>query len=398
MLGAGFTGLATARRLALARPDWRILLLDAGRAGFGASGRSSGFVVDLPDFAAHLAAADRDRYVRLARAGIEQLRQLVRDHAIACAWDERGWIRAAAGEDGLRFLRTWPDLLAALGIPCQPLDREAMAAVTGSTFYRAGLRLPGAVLVQPAALARGLVAALPGNVELFEDTPVARIDRHRGEFRVAAAGGAVAAERLFVTLNAHAPALGLGRRQVVPVFTFGSSTRVLTEAERDALGGEAEWGLVAMDAMGSTVRRTRDQRIFVRNTLYYSPRPVVPERLLAKARDQHRKALAARFPALAGIGFEHTWSGLMAVSRNRLPCFGALAPNLFLAVGFSGVGIAMGTASGTLLAELALGRDSALLADHLALPPPPRLPPEPLRSLAGKGLTAWMNSRAGACL
>src|SRR5687767_10973955 len=65
VVGAGFTGLAAARRLAALRPGWRIALVDAQRAGGGAAGRSSGFVVALAHFVAGMEPAAAARFVRL---------------------------------------------------------------------------------------------------------------------------------------------------------------------------------------------------------------------------------------------------------------------------------------------------------------------------------------------
>src|SRR3990172_2718909 len=85
IVGAGFTGLAAARRLSTHRPQWRILLLDAQRAGFGASGRNSGFLVDVGHYRPKLGVEGNRRLVRLGRAGIDELRALVATHAIDCA-------------------------------------------------------------------------------------------------------------------------------------------------------------------------------------------------------------------------------------------------------------------------------------------------------------------------
>lgn len=177
VVGAGFTGLAVARRLAELRPSWRIAVVDAQRAGFGASARSSGFVVDLAHFIARMDFAASQRYVGLCRLGIAQLREAARAHAIACDWDESGWLHVAAGEAAARDLpglRAWLDRL---GEPYSWLEQGELAALLGTPFYRVGVRLPGSVLVQPAALVRGLAGSLPGNVDLFEESPVRTITR-----------------------------------------------------------------------------------------------------------------------------------------------------------------------------------------------------------------------------
>jgi glycine/D-amino acid oxidase-like deaminating enzyme len=403
VVGAGLTGLAVARRLAEQRPGWRILLLDAGRAGAGASGRSSGFVVDLPDFALGMPPEHRDRYWRVAASGLAALRELVRRHAIDCAWDDSGFLRGAAGEAALRLLAPWPQRFDALGVPYEPLDAAALREITGTGFYRAGLRLPGTALVQPAALVRGIREALPANVELFEESPV-RVEPGRGEIRLASTadlggnGGTVHARQVFLTTNGYTPALGFLRRRVFPMLTFASLTRPLTIREQAALGGHREWGVLAVDPMGSTVRRTRDQRILIRNTLCYRRGMAVGAGERERIAGQHRAALLARFPMLADVPFEHTWTGLFGASANRQHFFGRAGGGLFATAGYNGAGIAMGTAAGSLLADLALGVDSEGLRDLLALPLPTWMPPEPLFSLGGWWRVARLNSQAGAYL
>ena len=377
VIGAGFTGLAIARRLAEIRPGWRIAVLEAQRAGAGASGRSSGFVVDRAHFIARLEPETSRRYLQLCRSGIDALRGEVRRHGIACDWDETGWLHAAAGEEGaaaLPRLRAWLD---ELGEPCEWLDAAGLARVTGTAHYRAGLRLPGSVLVQPAALARGLAAALPPNVDLFEESPVTAIDRGQ-RFRLTAGGGSVEADRLFLAANGATPALGFLGRRVFPLFTFGSLTRPLTSAEQDELGGEREWGLLAEDAMGSTVRRTRDQRILIRNSAYYTSRLAVDDALRLDMRALHRVAFLARFPALRQVDFDYTWGGILGASPNRGHSFGELAEGLFAAAGYTGAGIAMGTTAGRLLADLAAGEPLRICSKPCSpCPSPPACRPSP---------------------
>lgn len=411
VVGAGLVGLAAARRLAELEPGWRIVMLDAQRAGFGASARSSGFVVDIAFFTTAMGSEAAERHVRLCRAGIDSLRRSTDEHAIDCAWDDRGWVHAAAGDEGLRDLEVLARWLGDHGESYEDLDRTAMEAVTGTPFYRRGVRLPGRPLVQPAALLRGLAAALPGSVDLYEGSPVRALDRSAGSWRARSDHGSVNAPRVVLALNGYAPLLsparggGLGRtalgRRVFPLVTFGSLTRRLTTEEQKALGGESEWGLLAQDPMGSSLRRTRDQRILVRNTLHYSrdlaTGPAVRERALRA----HRGALARRWPQLfgpSGIELEHTWAGVMGASASRRHLFERLDEGLYAAAGFTGAGIALGTVAGELMAEWATDRGGALLDDMRALPQPGRTPPEPFLSLGVRFKVARMNATAGETL
>ncbi len=399
VVGAGFVGLSAARRLALARPDWTIALIDAQRVGFGASGRCSGFLVDLVDFTSKMKPLARAGYVNTARWGIERLRSLSVEHEFDCEWDDKGWVRGAVGEDGMRFLEAWPGWLDEVGIDYHWLDNRGMQAVTGSELYRAGIRLPGYSLIHPGKLVRSLREILPENVALFEESPVRSVRQvPRGGLQLEVGGPSglftLSARRVFLTTNGYLPSQGFHADRVFPCFTFASMTRVLSAEEQANLGGETEWGLLAMDPMGTTIRRTRGQRLLFRNTAHYAPKLSISNGLRAKMRAFHRQALQARYPQLANIEFEHTWGGLMGTSHNSQLLFGETRPGLFTAAAFNAAGIAMGAAAGELLADLAVGRDSEQLRAMRALPAPTWMPPEPFRGWGGRLIIARKNAQA----
>ncbi len=215
--------------------------------------------------------------------------------------------------------------------------------------------------VQPAALVRGLARSLPPAVEIFEGSPVGRIRRLKSGFEVAAGSARLVCRRLFLAANGYTPGLGFLRHRASPRWSFGSLTRPLTAAEQRRLGGQTQWGVLACDPAGSTVRRTSDQRILIRNTFHYTPELGVSREVRDAARERHRTAFLARFPGLRDVPFEYTWSGLYGVSGNGQPFFGELGPNLFTAAVFNFAGLAMGTAAGRLLADLPLGMGSPLV-------------------------------------
>ncbi len=397
VLGAGFTGLAAAHRLTVLRPSWRVVLIDAKRAGGGASGRSSGFVVDAASFIAAMPPAQASRVVRLSRQGIDALRTRVAEDGINCDWDERGWIHAAAGDEGCRSLASLEDWLDQSNMPYEVLDSAGMASAVGTSFYQRGIRLPGSVLVQAGALAHGLATRLPPTVTLFEESPVTSIALGNG-YRLRTARGEVRASRLIVALNAWAPNLGILQQRLFPLLTFGSLTRQLTAGEQAGLGDRDTWGILAQDPMGSSVRRTADQRLLIRNEIHYDRRVRCSEDRLQAAQQGHRTALAARYPALADVPFETTWAGPMGAVPNLRPFFGRLGEGAATTGGFTGAGIAMGTALGRLTADLVCGEDSPALADALALEGPRWLPPQPFLGMGIKWRVRQMNASAGDCL
>ena len=102
VIGAGFAGLAAARRLAQNQPDAKIVLLEAHEAGEGASGRNSGFAIDLPhNTGASLEELEAShRHLNLARTAISYLQENVQAHGIDCDWAQKGKYHTAVSQRG----------------------------------------------------------------------------------------------------------------------------------------------------------------------------------------------------------------------------------------------------------------------------------------------------------
>ncbi len=397
ILGAGFTGMAVARQLASHLPDKHIVLIDAQRAGQGASGRNAGFIIDLPH---HVDSTDIEdqtvnhRTRRLNHAAIDWLRDLVQSHNIDCQWSERGKFHCAIEDKGIEELQKFKRGLDALDEPYTELDASALAARIGTSYYREGVHTPGNILMQPAALARGLAQWLPNSVELIENSPVTEIE-YGPTVTLTTKGGRLRTPNLVLATNGFTRGLGFLDNELLPIFASGSMTRPLDEEEQAALGGEGDWGIIAGDKMGSTLRYTQDHRIFVRNTFVYNTKMYMTQAERDKMKVWHEKAFRARFPMLPKVDFEFTWGGNICISRNAAPYFGKLADNVWAHVCQNGVGVAKGTIGGRLLADMIVGASSGLLDDMLAFPKPQKNPLRPFLDLAATFMVNWEQRKAG---
>lgn len=159
-------------------------MLDARRLTEGASGRNSGFMIDLPhdlspdDYAGKGLAADR-RMIALNRMAIALARANVEEYGNNPAFfDPAGKINGAASIAGHHRNLSYASHLAALGEPGQMLDAKAMHEVTGSRHYISDLFMPGTVLRQPAGYVRSLGKGLRRDGgHVLECTPVQRFER-----------------------------------------------------------------------------------------------------------------------------------------------------------------------------------------------------------------------------
>lgn len=398
VVGAGFTGLAAARQLATNFPNDEIVLVEAQEVGFGTSGRNAGFAIDLPhDIGAEDYIGDIDiakTVLKLNLGGQAYLKALIERYDIECQFRHCGKYQAAIEDRGIAVLDAYRRGLDKLGQPYEVIEGRDLPEHIGTHFYRKGLFTPGTALLQPSALVKGLADNLPSNVSLYERTPITDVE-YGDKVVLRHANGSITADKLVLTTNAFGMSFGFLKGRMLPVFTYGSITRPLTEDEQARLGGKPFWGVIPADPFGTTLRRTVDNRLLIRNSFSYNPDGRSNRKYLQRFAERHRESFARRFPMLPGVNFEYTWGGALALSRNHMGFFGKLAPNVVGALCCNGLGVTRGTVTGKLLADWLAGDKNELIEFLLNAPGPCANPPQPLVSLGLNANLMWGQFRAG---
>ena len=391
VIGAGAAGLAAARRAAKIHPNRIVALVEAGSLGDGASARNSGFVIDLP----HNVGADLDdldtlkRSLRLARAARQHLDEMVTINNIECQWSRQGQLMGARSQSGEKVLDTFIKGLDLLGETYTDMDGDAVLARTGMKYYRRAIHTPGTVLMQPAALVRGLGESLPKNVSFYENTPVLEID-YGSKVIATTKGGKITADRCILAVNGFAPFLDHLKRKIFTIQAFASMTRALTDDEQAALGNPQDWGLVpAMAFGGPTMRYTMDKRLVMRSFWGKRQSDVVRSVEYRRSRDLQLQQIRDRFPMIQGDPIMDTWTGQLGLASNFAPGFGKVRENVWSAMIQNGVGMTKGTMSGMLAADALNGIGSQLLEDIKAMGNPEQLPPQPILSMGIWAKVKW---------
>ncbi len=370
IVGAGYTGLAVSRRLGQLRPDWRIVLLDAGRVGNGASGQNVGKLGPPGTHAPPLLDRELRRLVRLGGAGQSQLANLVGTLGIDCGWSPSPRVVSAASEATAAALQKTLTRLERAGVRFEQVPENEVGELTGIAGVANAFVARDTVLFHPLALVRGLAAALPANVSLHEQTPVLGV-RRDGGLGLETPRAWVRTEHLFLATNGFLDELTPGRRRVVPRLAFASLSRPLAGAQLKRLGTATTWASCTRD---DSLLRVPGNRLLVRSGGGGRPH-ALPNRTGREAAEaKHRSRLQAAFPDL-DVEIEATWSGVIGKTRGSAFLFACLAPDIFAAGGYNGTGVALSTVAGTLLAELACGERSELLSEISQLPSSRWLPP-----------------------
>ena len=405
IVGSGFAGLSAARRLHQIDPHIRVAVLEAGRLAEGASGRNSGFMIDLPhdvsseDYSGKGISADQET-IALNRAAIAFARSAVEEYGIDPAWfDPAGKINGAASGKAHALNASYAAHLARLGEPSEMLDDKTMLAVTGSRHYRSGLYTSGTVMIQPAGYIRSLGEGLRrAGVSIFETSPVSRLARNGQDWELKTPHGKVSATKVILANNGQLESFGFKHGRLMHIFLYASMTAELDRETLAKLGGQPRWGVTPSDPMGTTMRRIDSgqggNRIVTRTCASFLPGMTSSQTTLAHAARVHRRKFTDRFPAIADVPMEFTWAGHLCLSWNGVSVVGELEPGLLSACGCNGLGTVRSTLMGIAAAELASGKSSGILAHFLAEEEPAKLAPAPFAEIGANLYLKWREWQA----
>ncbi|MGE6333833.1 NAD(P)/FAD-dependent oxidoreductase [Stenotrophomonas sp. NPDC077659] len=357
VLGAGYTGLTAALELALR--GYHVVLLEAQRIGWGASGRNGGqalvgYGCEVDELERQLGRDDARHLFDWSREAVQSMRQRIARHGIDCHWVEGHASVAirARHERGLRA--SCEHLQRHYAYPMQWWERDALRAQLDSPRYRAAMFDPLSAHLHPLAYARGLAdAARTAGVIIHEHSPVTRVQRGT-QAMLHTARGSVRAAQLVVAGNAWLQGLlpELERR-IMPVGTYiGASAPLGAERARqlirnDMAVADTAWAL-------DYFRLSHDHRLLFGGRASYSALP--PPGL----RGVMQRRMHGVFPQLADVAVEQVWGGYVDITRNRAPHWGRLGGNLFFAQGFSGHGVAAAGLAGEVIAAAIDGQSTRL--------------------------------------
>lgn len=355
VIGGGFTGVASA--LTLAERGRSVVLLEANRIGWGASGRNGGQV--LPgwsgegEFAKQLGDRGAEFLNRTRYAGNEIIERTIARYAIRCDYG-RGAMTAANNR------RQFDALKAELAEAARSADAGHMSVVergdvrrhVATDAYFGGLIDAKAGHCHPLNLALGEAAAAETlGVRIFERSPVA--DVAEGDPHVVkTATGVVRARTVILAGNAyHRLAHDKLGGYMLPAQTFMIATAPLGEARAQALipgnlaVADANWVL-------DYFRRTSDHRLLFGGRCTYS------NRVAADIEAELRPRMLRVFPELADVAIDYAWTGTIGIPLNRVPLIGEIAPGFFFAQGYSGHGVNCSHIAAEILADAMELRDA----------------------------------------
>lgn len=402
VVGAGYAGLWTALLAKLRDPHRRVVIVEAQRVGWAASGRNGGFC-EASLTHGHENGASRwpdeiDELERLGRENLDAIEQTVADLGLDVQFERTGELAPAVEEHQLAWLDDWR--AEAAGDPdVVYLDEAAVRASIASPTYLAAIwEKRSAALVHPARLAAELARACEERgVEIFERSHVTALDSSTNGVTVITSGGWVRASQAVLATNVFPSLLKRNRLMTVPVYDYALMTEPLSAEQWDAIGWRDRQGIGDMANQFHYYRPTQDGRILFGgyDALYHYGRRVDP-------RYEHRpdvwRTLASHFfttfPQLEGLRFSHEWAGPIDSSTQFTAFFGtARGGRVAYAAGFTGLGVGSTRFAGEVMLDLLDGADTERTRLEMVRKRPLPFPPEPAAAV-GINLTRWSMDRA----
>jgi len=384
IIGAGYTGLSTARKLAEINKYKKIIIVDAQLAGEGGSGRNSGYLVDttLNDgFSSNKDIENYRKKVKIYELGIKTVRKYIKEYQVDCEWNECGKYFTSSKMEDENIVNSFSNLLNSLNYENKIFFKNDLKKKLGTSFYNVGIYTSGGILLNPGKLIRSMVETLPENVDLFENTQLYKWQKSNNKIICFFENNKIEAKKIIFCTNGFLRSLNVKKNYSFPLTLTASMTRPLNQEEFDLLGSPREWGVLPIRPMGATIRLTKDRRILIRNTAEIQNPNSMNSNNLAKRVKLHNLGIKKRFPNLPENIIENSWSGVVCRSGNSSQLFEKLDENIYLAGCYNGSGIGTGTLFGEQMAIMASNQQSEEIRIIQERKKPNWLPPQPFLNI-----------------
>lgn len=392
IVGGGYAGLWTAVRAKERDPERRVVLLEASRIAWAASGRNGGFC-EASLTHGHENGLTRwpEEIDRLEEMGLENLdgiAQTVSRYGMDAEFERTGQLAVAVEPHQVEWLREEEGFL----------DREAVQAEVHSDTFLAGVwERDSSALVHPAKLGLELArVAVELGVEIHERSLVRRIEGDGSSaVTLVTEHGSVTADAVALATNVFPALLRRNLLMTVPVYDYVLMTEPLTDEQLTSIGWSNRQGLADSANQFHYYRLSADNRILFGgyDAVYHYGGKVRPE--YEDRMESHRRLAShffTTFPQLEGVRFTHRWAGAIDSSSRFCAFFGtARQGRVAYATGFTGLGVGAARFAADVMLDKLSGDETERTQLRMVREKPIPFPPEPVASIGVNLVRAAMD-------
>ena len=360
VIGAGFTGLSTARTLAA--KGAKVVVLESESIGWGASSRNGGMVLTGMKLGVNklISMYGRERTQKMyaaSLASIDCVEQIVHEEKIECDFSRCGHLEVACKQAHFDdYARQIEVIAREFNHQLKTVPRHELRSEIGSDIYYGGMVDEISAGVNPAQYVAGLgVAAIRAGACVMEGARVAGVEREsrQGEsgWKIATTRGSLWARDVFVGTSGYTGAATPGlRKKIIPIGSYIITTEVLSEAVARELSPRNR---MIYDSKNYIYyyRLTPDRRMLFGGRAAFFPESGDSIR---KSAEILRLGMIDVYPQLQDTKVEYVWGGTLDFAFDIMPHAGQM-DGLYYAVGYAGHGVAMATYQGQLMAEQIAG-------------------------------------------
>ncbi len=353
IVGGGFSGLSSALHLTEAGYD--VVVLEAARIGWGASGRNGGQVVnsysrDIDVIEARYGQQTAAMLGSMMFEGAEIIRQRIDRYAIACDY-RPGAVAAALTSRQFNELTQKMNHWQRYGHQqLELLDGEAIRRTVASERYVGGLLDRQGGHLHPLNLALGEAEAVRRHGgRLFEQSAVTHIDYGQPN-KLHTALGSVSASLVILAGNAY---LGEKLEPRLSRLSMPCGSQIITT---EPLSADMALSLLPDNYCVEDCNYLLDYfRLTADNRLLYGGGVVYGAQDPADIDARILPLMLKTFPQLKKVRIDYRWTGNFLLTLSRMPQFGRLENNVYYLQGDSGHGVTLTHLAGKLIAEVLRG-------------------------------------------
>ncbi len=362
VIGAGFTGLNAARKLA--REGVSVAVLEARHVGFGGSGRNGGHLNNgmahgYGEAKAQLGAERAKALWQAYDRSIDMIEEVIAEESIACDFRRSGKLKLASKASHVAGLRAnFETIHREVDADTRFLEKHELEGEIGSDQFHGGMLYGKSAMMHMGRYVTGLAeAAHRHGAKIWEDAPVTGRRREGSGWLIETPKGTIRAERVIAATNAYSNSvgtapLGFFKKRIISVGSFIVATRPLSDAEIAAtLPGNRTY--VTSMNIGNYFRLSPDKRMIFGGRARFSA--TSDQSSDAKSGKVLRAALTQMFPQMGKVELDYCWGGMVGMTKDRFPRAGE-ADGMIYGMGYSGHGAQISTLMGQVLADMAMGR------------------------------------------
>ena len=384
IIGGGYTGLSSA--IHLRKAGYNVVLLEANRVGWGASGRNGGHVgtgqrAEQDQLEKWVGLDQAKALWQLGLEAVDTVSELIAEYNIDCELKNGNLHVASKSGDAPGLQAEVDHLQSVYGYDqIRYVDKPELAELTSGQGFHGGTVDNGAKHLHPLKYAQGLAAAADSlGANLHEGSRVLSY-REGAKVEVKTDQGSVNADFLVLACNGYLEKLEprtAGR--IMPINNYMLATEPLPESlARQLIRDDT--------SMSDSLFVINYWKLSADNRLLFGGGETYSRQFPKDIPGFVRKYMLKIYPELADTRIDYGWGGTLAITMNRMPDFGRLSNQVFYAHGYSGHGVPIATLAGKLLAEAISG--TAQRFDVMASVPSRQFPGGTL--LRWPGLVAGM--------